>query len=119
MHAHQLVAASPVDVHHHLFTHQRLGLCFERHVDDDVLGRTVPGHAEVDLFAIGAFKKACITRLSARGRIKTGAVQLDPAIRVDGRHHRFRCRKIEVVAVESFNGHEYFARLIRRSGKAR
>ncbi len=61
MHAHQPVAARPVDVQHELLADRRRGRAADRHVSDDVLGRAMPGFDDVDAAAVFALEE---TRVS-------------------------------------------------------
>ena len=74
VHAHQLVAALPVDMQNQLFADRRQGLSFKRHMDDDVLGGAGFRRAEQDARAVLTLQKAAIPRLAAGGGVKTGLV---------------------------------------------
>ena len=90
MHAHQLVAARPVDMQHQLFANQHGRLFGCRNMDDDVLGIAMTGGGDFDAAAVGALEKAAIAGLSARRCVKTGLIEFNAAVFPNSRDDRLR-----------------------------
>jgi hypothetical protein len=98
VHAHQLVAAVPVDMQRQLLADFRHRLVGSGNVDDLVLGLAADRCGDLDLRPVGAFEKAGIARLAAGGGIEAGLVEDDAAAIVDRDHGALGDREIGIVA---------------------